>query len=336
MISAVDLDSEKFRARILHALAQQNSRLSLQDAVELIIDDTVGNTPEEIDHLVKGLVCDGLVEESFSEIRPGRRGSLLSRVRVEGLSRAQWVGRPLRLEPVVGSSNDAVFELASQGAVPGVAVAAELQTSARGRRGRSFDCKAGLGLWVSILIPAPPAWSDSPRLSLLAALAVARAIEVETGADPQIKWPNDVLLGGKKVAGVLVEAKTMGPRMDIVMGIGIDVHHTAQDFPELFKAQVTSLDAATGVRVERDRLLAHLFESIEQLLEDEKAKQLDLVKEFGARDALAGQRIELKVESGGSLIGTCEGIAEDGGLRLRLTTGEIEVVRAGEIQKKGS
>jgi BirA family biotin operon repressor/biotin-[acetyl-CoA-carboxylase] ligase len=250
---------------------------------------------------------------------------------VSALAGTTWVGRPFEVVDVLPSTNDAVFARAQAGAPAGLAIAGEAQTSGRGRRGRAFESASGLGLWVSVLLREPPDPADAARLSILIAVATAQAIERETALCPSLKWPNDVFLGERKVAGVLVEAKSMGPTMFVVAGIGINVHHRPDDFSPEIRETAGSLEQCAARAVDRNRLAASLFDEVEAVLEMDLAGRFDLPGEFDARDSLRGREVIVKSDGANPVTGCSLGVESDGRLRLRLPDGAFTTVRAGEV-----
>jgi len=257
-------------------------------------------------------------------------GSALSGPDVERLRRDGVLGRRTEVLESVGSTNDAVFERAAAGAEPGLVVCAEEQTAGRGRLGRSFDSRPGLGIWASVLLEPPSDPEDTPRLSLLAGLAVAAAVEAETGAVCGLKWPNDVLVAGRKVCGILVEARTVAGRTIPVAGIGINVHHRGEDFPPELRERAGSLESTTGRRIDRTRLLARLLGELETFLEADRGRRLDLPTRWAERDELSGREVAVR-GAGTNVRGRAIGIAGDGSLLLRVPGEGTRAIRSGEV-----
>ncbi len=255
--------------------------------------------------------------------------------RVAALAGTAWVGRPFEVVDVLPSTNDAVFARGEAGAAPGLAIAALAQTRGRGRRGSGFESAPGLGIWVSVLLSEPPDPAGASRLSILVALATARAIERETSIRPSLKWPNDVFLGNRKVAGVLVEARTAGRTMFLVAGIGINVHHRPDDFSPEIRETAGSLEQSAEGAVDRSRLTAHLFDEIEAVLEMDASGRFDLPGEFDARDSLRGREVIVRGDGVDSVAGRSLGVESDGRLRLRLPDGAVTTFRVGEVSLRG-
>jgi BirA family transcriptional regulator, biotin operon repressor / biotin---[acetyl-CoA-carboxylase] ligase len=178
----------------------------------------------------------------------------LSAARVEPLLRGRF-GRPyLYFERCESTQR----ELAADVAEGAVAVAEE-QTAGRGRLGRRWYAPARTSVLVSVNLRPAVATSRLPELSLVAGRAVAEAISAETGIRPEVKFPNDILIGGRKVAGILAEARDDR----VVLGIGINANLAAEELPEDVDTPATSLQVETGAPVDRAMLLATLLERLE-------------------------------------------------------------------------
>jgi BirA family biotin operon repressor/biotin-[acetyl-CoA-carboxylase] ligase len=310
-----------YPARVLHALAEAGGELPVAALEGVVHEDIRAMVIRALEDLVE-LGADGV-------LRPGPNGSLLSVRDVEARLTTRWLGRPLEIRAEVGSTNDVVLERADAGAEPGLVVVAERQCRGRGRQGRAFDSTTGLGLWSSSLLPAPAHPSLAPRLSLVAGLAVAAAVEDVAGVRPALKWPNDVRLDGRKICGILVEARTVAGRVFPVAGIGLNVHHSPDDFPPELRDGAGSVEMACGRRTERAVLLAALLARLEELVEEEAAGRLDLPARFAACDEWAGRRVRVRTADA-DLTGHALGVAEDGALRLDVPGQGIVRLRSGE------
>jgi len=169
----------------------------------------------------------------------------------------------LHFSPVTDSTNTDALEAARAGAPNGSVYFADEQLAGRGRGGHAWHSAAGQGLYVSILLrPSIPA-SRLPLLALIAGLAAAKAIRATTGLGVDLRWPNDLLLGPRKVGGILIEAKTEASVVAFtVVGIGINVHQ--RDFPADLATPASSLDLETGKRTSRQALLIELLKCLQQ------------------------------------------------------------------------
>lgn len=227
------------------------------------------------------------------------------------------------------STNDVAREQARRGAREGFVVAATQQTRGRGRLGRAWESPAGLGLYVSILLrPAFPV-TEGGRLTILVSVAASDAVEKVAGVRPRIKWPNDLLIGGRKLGGLLIESEPRGTQLDhAVIGIGINVRHQEDQFSEEVRALATSLRLATGRFFRRADVLVALLHAFE----DRLARPFAETREAWAESSLTlGQRVELSTARG-LRRGQAIGLDESGALLLRNEAGEIETVTAGDMR----
>ena len=162
------------------------------------------------------------------------------------------IGRRLEVVAEIGSTNDAIMAAGHAGEPEGLAILADRQTSGRGRLGRSWTSLPGVGIYTSILLRPSVPPLQAPLLTLMAGLAAAEAIEHVARIEPRLKWPNDLLVEGRKLVGILTEMSTMGQRIGhVAIGVGINVHHRRSDFPESVRETATSISLAAGRRVER-------------------------------------------------------------------------------------
>ncbi len=231
--------------------------------------------------------------------------------------------------PRVDSTQGTIFELAAQGAPDRTVVVTDYQAAGRGRRGRAWDAPVGTSLLTSILIRprgAPERWGG---YSLASALAVADALGQVAGLGARLKWPNDVLVGGRKIAGILLESRLPAGGGDGVIAVGIGVNLGQRAFPAGLAARATSVVLETGRVVERDAALSALLEAFDAWrgrLETEglgpvRDRWLALADTIGRRvsvDGVSGVAVDLDAD--GALV------LEDGDRRHRVVAGELEVV----------
>lgn len=228
------------------------------------------------------------------------------------------------------STNAEALALAAQGAAAFTAVVADAQTRGRGRLGRSWFSPPGVNLHVSVILrPAvpPPAL---PRLSIVAAIALAEAVEQVAPELPvELKWPNDLLVGGRKVAGVLSELGSADPPC-VVVGVGVDVNLAAADLPPELARRATSLLAEAGRPVDREALLAALLERLEAGVRAFERAGGALDTEAWLRRARLDRVVRVGFPEGGALA-TAIGLRPDGALIVRMADGRIEDVVAGDV-----
>ncbi len=236
------------------------------------------------------------------------------------------VGRRLLFYPQLSSTMDEAARLGQQGAEEGTVVVAEVQTAGRGRQGRSWVSEPG-NLLVSVLFR--PDVSQLPFISIIGGIATARAVRKTTGLDPRIKWPNDLMVQGRKVAGILAESSIAGHSVwYAVLGIGVNVNLDPAQSEDI-AALATSLNAAAGRDVPRDDLLRQLLHDLDALCLQVKRGQSP-VPEW--RDLLetTGRRVDA-VSGPDTYSGTAEGVDDTGALLLRLDDGRLVTLTAGDV-----
>ena len=203
----------------------------------------------------------------------------------------------------------------------GAVAVAEYQTAGRGRLGRSWDAPVGTAILCSILL-RPPATASSPQLSLVGGVATALAVERAIGRPSEIKWPNDVMVDSRKVAGVLAELRGTCA----VLGVGVNVNQSAADLPINSRAPAASLFVVDESRRDRAPLLADLLLELERSYDRWLADGLAaLLPELAARDFLRGRRVTV-----GGASGTAVGIAVDGRLEID-AAGERLFISSGDV-----
>jgi len=220
----------------------------------------------------------------------------------------------------VRSTNDVGRRLAEAGAPEGTLVVAETQTAGRGRRGSVWHSPPG-GLWFSLIVRPGLGASRAAGLSVVAALAVARAVGRAAATRPQVKWPNDVFVSGRKLAGVMMES---APDSALVLGAGVNVNVPEDELPACEWYEATSVLRETGVPLDRARLLGGILEEFEPLYRAYAEFHFRGILDEWRRLSLAMGR-SVRVESpSGAIEGTADGLADDGSLVVRLADGTRE------------
>ena len=246
------------------------------------------------------------------------------------------VGREIVVLAETGSTNDVAAQLGRAGVAEGLVIFAERQTAGRGRLGRKWESAAHKGLWFSLLLRPAFALADWSRLTTWAAVGIARGIEAALpGCKAEIKWPNDIYLGGKKAVGILCES-VAGPGGYAVVGIGVNVNQTRADFPEELLAKATSLREAAGEQaapLDRHAVAAALLGGLDALYPALEADFAPVVAEAQARSFLVGRRITVHapLEPDKTYEATAEGLEPDGSLRVRCADGATRIVSGGEV-----
>jgi BirA family transcriptional regulator, biotin operon repressor / biotin---[acetyl-CoA-carboxylase] ligase len=235
----------------------------------------------------------------------------------------------------VHSTSDVARELGAAGAVAGTAVLAEEQTAGRGRSGRRWSSSPGVGLWLS-LVARPGPEADLATLPLHVGVAIARAIDPWAEHEPVlVKWPNDLLIGGLKMGGILCEGAWSGARLDhVVVGIGLNLLQDPDEFPAELRGSATSLRSSATRSIARFDVATAVVEAVRPLLSApvlDPAAALGLLEE---RDALRDRFVEIvEPESGKVLLrGVAAGFGADGALLVRGPNGTMPV-RTGTVRK---
>jgi BirA family biotin operon repressor/biotin-[acetyl-CoA-carboxylase] ligase len=281
-----------------------------------------------------------LREEGFAiESRPRRGYRLLKmpdrlypHALLAGLKTSS-LGQRIEYYPSVDSTNTAARDLAEKGAPEGTVVVSEEQTSGKGRRGRGWVSPYGKGIWTSIILrPSNMEPQAAPQLTLLAAVAASEAIKESTRVKAEIKWPNDILISGRKVCGILTEVKAELDLLHyVVIGCGINVNQQKSDFPPELHSTATSLLMETGENVTRLLLWQKLLENLEKLYHDMLAEGFKNIRLLWRKNSVTlGRQVEVTTPNG-----TCRGIARDidmeGALLVEAENGQTHRFIAGEV-----
>lgn len=248
----------------------------------------------------------------------------------------RWLARDLRHFEQTDSTNRVALDLAREGAAHGTTVVAEAQTAGRGRLGRSFFSPAHRNLYTSIVLRPEVTTAAAPAWILASAAAVADTIAewVDDPAEVEIKWPNDVLLGGRKTCGILMELGAEATRVAfLVLGIGVNLNVSPDSFPEEFRDTATSLSAHTGRSVERIPFTRRLYENLEPVLDTcEKEGFAGVLPRFEKRFFMRGRRVRVRDFDGSVRAGCVTGIDGEGALRIQPDAGTAEErIVAGDV-----
>ena len=243
----------------------------------------------------------------------------------------RFVGQTVHYWPAIGSTNDELKRLADEGAPEGALAIADEQIAGRGRlRGRTWVAPAGSSLLMSLLFR--PDWlapAQAQQITMLCALAAADAVAAIAGTQPGLKWPNDLLLDGKKLAGVLTELGFAGDQLAwVVVGVGLNVNADFAGQADLADT-ATSLSMAVGRPVSRLRLLHAYLAGVEARYQALRAGQSPH-REWAARLATLGQAVTVHAPDG-VYQGIAEGVDEAGALLLRQSSGEAVRILAGDV-----
>lgn len=241
------------------------------------------------------------------------------------------IGKNIIAFQAVPSTNDSALKLAEQNAIEGTIVVAEKQTNGKGRFGRHWHSVEKKGIYCSIILRPSFSTEFAPGLSLMTAVALADTFSEYTQAKVQIKWPNDILLNRKKTAGILTELSTEKNKINhIIVGVGININHIVDDFPDELSSIATSLYIESKTKVNRVKFLQRFLFHFENAYENYKT---DRLKSMHAKTQTYSSLIDTEIQLlyGKKLIsGKVVDINKDGALLLE-SDGVIHVINSGEV-----
>jgi len=248
------------------------------------------------------------------------------------LGATQVVGRDIQVFEQTTSTNDVAEKLARDGVKEGAVVFAESQSKGRGRLGRKWLSPTRKGLWFSVLLRPDLHPQETTQLTVISATALRRAIKTIAGLSAEIKWPNDLLLGGKKVAGILTE---MSAEMDrvrhVILGIGVDVNQAAAEFPVDLRKIATSLKIEAGGEVSRAGLAVEILRELDwDYARICNGKFSEVADEWEAACATIGRNVTVHVGDR-KFRGHAESLDDDGALLIRTEHGHLERVIGGDV-----
>lgn len=283
----------------------------------------------------------GLEEEGYEIEAVRNKGyrilgepDLLTKAQVESHLHTAWAGRELYVCAEIDSTNNEAKRLAEAGAPHGTLVIAEVQTAGRGRRGRPWISPRGTGVWMSLLIRPDLSPVNASMLTLVMAMAIRRGIWKTAGLSCGIKWPNDVVSGGRKICGILTEMSAEPDCINhIVIGDGINVLDEA--FSEDLKDTATSIYRETGKKVSRAELISNVLEAFEEyyerFLRNEDLRALQ--EEYNSYLLNCGREVRV-LDPHGAYTGVARGINTRGDLLVETENGTREVF-SGEVSVRG-
>jgi BirA family biotin operon repressor/biotin-[acetyl-CoA-carboxylase] ligase len=259
---------------------------------------------------------------------------VMNEAEIKSLLHTEWAGQELFCFDTIDSTNTKAKELAEQGYPSGTLVVSDQQIAGKGRRGRSWESPLGCGIFMTLMLKPDINPNNASMLTLVAALATAEAITDVTGADARIKWPNDIVIDGRKICGILTEMSAQFDYIShIVIGIGINVHN--EQFPEEIRDTAGSLLLACGRRFHRAELIARFLERFEEdyavFLRTENLE--GLMKEYNALLVNANQQVRV-LDPKEPFEGKAIGITKKGELIVD-TWESRKLVSSGEVSVRG-
>jgi BirA family biotin operon repressor/biotin-[acetyl-CoA-carboxylase] ligase len=260
--------------------------------------------------------------------------NILSEEEVRERLHAGVIGRRLVCLPETNSTNADAFRLAEKGADEGTVVITDAQSGGKGRMGRVWSSPPGTNLYCSVVLRPTVKPYQAPQLTFLSAVAVARAIEQTTDLKPEIKWPNDVLLRGRKVAGLLNEMSAETDAINfVILGIGVNLNMTSAQFPADLRTPATSLLLEQGRPVGRAQFAAAMLSELDRLYGDFIQHGFGPVRdEWQQRCNAKGHEVSVSDGGAETLRGKFDGIDGDGAMLVRLPGGTIERILCGDVR----
>jgi BirA family biotin operon repressor/biotin-[acetyl-CoA-carboxylase] ligase len=265
---------------------------------------------------------------------PGKLAAPLTPAALQRRIGSASFGHRIYYYQTIGSTNERALELVAAGEPEGSLVLAEEQTAGRGRRDRSWTSRPYLGIYASLIIRPSIAAPCAPQFTLLAAVSAAVALRLAGGQNARIKWPNDLVVGRRKIAGVLGEVRGSAAQIrEMVIGVGINVNHVIEDFPAALRHTATSVRIETGAPGDRVTILATLLEQLEgryrRLLNDGPES---LLREWESLSSLSlGREIVVRGASN-PVRGVFRGIDQEGALLLTGADGATIRAPFGEVE----
>ena len=259
----------------------------------------------------------------------------IAAMEVSSLMKTRWIGRDVRYFASIDSTNLYARRLGEEGAPEGILVIADEQTAGRGRSGRSWSTPPGSAIAMTLLLRPKIMPERISMVTLVMGMAVARAVRELYGLDAGIKWPNDVVVGGKKICGILTEMSSEMTAVNyIVIGVGINAN--VKEFPEEISATATSVSLETGKDAVRAELIAAVMKAFEEYYESftADADMRSLKDAYNAMLVNVNRQVRV-LEPGNEYTGEALGIDEAGRLLVKCEDGSVSRVYAGEVSVRG-
>jgi BirA family transcriptional regulator, biotin operon repressor / biotin---[acetyl-CoA-carboxylase] ligase len=259
-------------------------------------------------------------------------GAPLDLAQVRARLNAKRLGTKFHYFTEISSTNSLARELAEKGAAEGEVVVAESQSQGRGRLGRRWESPPLVNLYLSAILRPKLAPVHAPQITLMAAVALVESVGAFITQKATIKWPNDVLVDGKKLAGILTEAVCIRERVEyVILGIGVNVNYPIDRMPEELRLRATSLLDLTRIEINRESFLRRLIQDLDRCYGDlEQFGFEPLAPRWEAHFGLRGQRVRIELLEQ-VIVGRARGIAQDGGLLIEGDDGTLQKIIAGDV-----
>lgn len=249
---------------------------------------------------------------------------------------SERIGCTIECLEELDSTNARARQVAEEGGAEGTVIVADRQSAGRGRLGRRWESPSGVNLYCSILLRPQIPVQQAPQLTFLSAVAVAETLNELYRLPARVKWPNDVLVGGAKIAGLLNEMNAETEQIHfVILGIGVNLNMTAEQFPVEILYPATSVLLETGNRIDRAEFIRRLLNRLDSYYSEFLAAGFTPIRRrWESRCDLLNARVQVD-RSPGFLQGTVVGLDSDGALRLQLEDGRVERVLAGDVRPLG-
>lgn len=320
------------KSEILRLLKESNTYISGQQLCEQF----------QVSRTAIWKVIDQLKKEGYQIEAVRNKGyrlidspDVMSKAEIESLMNTKWAGSNVVYYDEIDSTNNRAKEAGNSGMANGTLFVADMQVAGKGRRGRVWQSPSGSSIYMTILLYPKISPLKAPQLTLVMAIAVAEGIQAVTGLDTKIKWPNDIVVNGKKICGILTEMSTEIDYINhVVIGVGINVNQ--ESFPEDIRKTATSLKIELGQKVKRSELIAAVMKSFEKNYEIfVKTEDLSGLQEL-YNSMLVNLNRDVKVlEPGNEYEAHALGINRTGELIVRTPDGEEKEIYAGEVSVRG-
>ncbi len=320
------------KSEIIRLLKSSRDFLSGQD-----LSRQLGVSRTAVWKIIKQLQSEGYRIEAVQNrgYRLVESGDVMTVPELKSCITGNLIGRDIICFEKTDSTNARAKHLAEEGAGEGTLVVAESQNAGKGRRGRRWTSPPGTGIWMSLILRPDIPPSKASMLTLVAALGVSEGIEKAAGIRAEIKWPNDLVINGKKICGILTEMSTeLDSIQYVVVGIGINVN--MEQFPEELSSTATSLCLESGQRLSRGQILGAVARSFEHYYSEFLGKKdlAFLQKPYEERLANLGRPVTV-MDPADSYSGICRGIDREGELLVEREDGRLCRVLSGEVSVRG-
>lgn len=258
---------------------------------------------------------------------------MLNQETVKNIFRGEFIGKEIYFLGSTTSTNDKALEIGKKRKDPeGIVVVADSQTHGKGRLGRQWISPPGVNLYFSVILKPdiPPA--EAPLITLAAAVATASVLRTWKGVPAEIKWPNDIMIRGRKAGGILTEMRTSGSEIAlVVVGVGLNVNMALDDLPEDIRSATTTLEIEKGAPSDRAGLLAGLLAGLDNAYKNLlNGNKRALINGWLSLNCTIGKRIMVR-DSNRTITGVAENIGRNGELIIKLESGRTEVINAGDV-----